>query len=67
MISYLADTGQLVGQLVPGLLDHWRTLLPEDTFDARMRRFRAHMNRDEMPIAWLAHEGDRAPALTATP
>ena len=25
-----------------------------------MHRFRAHMNRDVLPIAWLAHDGDRA-------
>lgn len=59
-ISYLADTSDLVGQLVPGLLRDWRALLPEDTAEARAERFRLHMNRDVLPVAWLAHEGARA-------
>lgn len=59
-ISYLADTADLVGQLVPGLLEHWRAVVPEDTAEARMQRFRAHMNRDVLPIAWLAHDGGQA-------
>ena len=59
-ISYLADVPELASQLIPGLLDHWRALVPEDTAEARRQRFQAHMNRDVMPIAWLAHEGDQA-------
>jgi len=59
-ISYLADVPELASQLIPGLLDHWRPLAPEDTAEARMQRFRAHMNRDLLPIAWLAHEEGHA-------
>lgn len=59
-ITYLADAAELVGQLVPGLLEHWRAVVPEDTAEARMQRFRAHMNRDVLPIAWLAHQGGQA-------
>jgi GNAT superfamily N-acetyltransferase len=59
-ISYLADVADLASQLIPGLLEHWRPLVPEDTAEARRQRFRAHMNRDVLPIAWLAHEGGRA-------
>jgi len=59
-ISYLADVPELASQLIPGLLDHWRALVPEDTAEARRQRFQAHMNRDVLPIAWLAHEGDQA-------
>jgi len=59
-ISYLADVPELAGQLIPGLLEHWRPIVPEDTAEARVQRFRAHMNREALPIAWLAHEGGQA-------
>jgi len=59
-ISYLADVAELASQLVPGLLEHWRPLAPEDTAEARMQRFRTHLNRDALPIAWLAHEDGQA-------
>jgi len=59
-ISYLADVPELAGQLIPGLLDHWRSVAPEDTAEARAQRFRAHMNRKVLPIAWLAHEAGQA-------
>jgi GNAT superfamily N-acetyltransferase len=59
-ISYLADTAELASQLIPGLLDHWRPLVPEDTAEARLQRFQAHLNRDTLPIAWLAHEAGQA-------
>lgn len=59
-ISYLADVPDLADQLIPGLLDHWRPVVPEDTAEARRQRFRAHMNRDALPIAWLAHEDGQA-------
>jgi GNAT superfamily N-acetyltransferase len=59
-ISYLSDVPDLASQLIPGLLDHWRAVAPEDTAEARAQRFRAHMNRDVLPIAWLAHDGGQA-------
>jgi GNAT superfamily N-acetyltransferase len=68
-ISYLADTFELAPQLIPGLLEHWRPLMPDDTAVARLQRFRLHLNRGALPIAWLAHEGERAlgtAALRAT-
>ena len=30
-------------------------MLGEKTPDARVKKLRAHMNRDELPIAWVAH------------
>ena len=59
-ISYLADTFDLATDLIPGLLDHWRPLVPGDTWEARAAKLRLHMNRDQLPIGWLAHEGSRA-------
>ena len=68
-ISYLADSVELGEQLIPGLLDHWRPLMPDDTRESRLQRLRLHLNRADLPIAWVAHEGGRAlgtAALRAT-
>jgi GNAT superfamily N-acetyltransferase len=65
VISYLADTFDLAEQLIPGLLQHWRFLMPDDTHEARGQRLRLHMNRGALPIAWLAHEGGRAMGTAA--
>ncbi len=59
-ISYLKDRPDLAAQLIPGLLNHWRYIFPEDTADARAARFRSHLNYDVLPIAWVAHDGDIA-------
>ncbi len=58
-ISYLADIPDASAALIPGLLDHWRYIAPEETVESRQARFKAHLNRDELPIAWVAHSGDR--------
>jgi len=59
-ISYLADRPELAAQLIPGLLEHWSYVFPHQTAVDRAAKFRAHQNHDELPIAWVAHEGDRA-------
>ena len=59
-ISYVADTLDLAVQLIPSLLDHWRPYVPEDTWASRVKKLQSHMNRNELPIAWLAHDGSRA-------
>jgi predicted N-acetyltransferase YhbS len=59
-ISYLADRPELAAQLIPGLLEHWSYVFPDHTFAERAAKFRAHLNHDALPIAWVAHEGDRA-------
>ena len=59
-ISYLKDRPELGAQLIPGLLEHWRYVFPEDTAQARSLRLQNHCNYDTLPIAWVAHEGDVA-------
>jgi len=59
-ISYLADRPELAAQLVPGLLEHWSYIFPHQTVADRTAKFNAHLNRDELPIAWIAHDGDVA-------
>ena len=68
-ISYLADQPALAEQLIPELLEHWKTVRPEDTAESRNAKFRAHLNRDTLPIAWVAHDGGKVlgtAALRAT-
>ena len=57
-ISYLADRPELASGLIPGLLEHWRPIVPEQTWASRQQVFQSHMNRDALPIAWVAHDGD---------
>ena len=64
-ISYLKDRPELGAQLIPGLLDHWRYVFPEDTAEARLARLRTHLNHDVLPIAWIAHEDDVALGMAA--
>jgi N-acetylglutamate synthase-like GNAT family acetyltransferase len=59
-ISYVKDRPDLVAQLIPGLIEHWRYVFPDDTVEARTKRLRTHENYDVLPIAWVAHEGDTA-------
>jgi predicted N-acetyltransferase YhbS len=49
-----------VAQLIPGLLQHWSYVFPDQTAADRAAKFRAHLNHDELPIAWVAHDGDTA-------
>jgi predicted N-acetyltransferase YhbS len=59
-ITYLADRPDLAAQLVPGLLEHWSYVFPHQTAAERAAKFKTHLNREELPIAWIAYEGDTA-------
>lgn len=56
-IDFLSDHPYFIDSLAPALLDYWRFALPEDTLEARKDRLRQHLNRKELPIAWVAHQG----------
>ena len=56
-ISFLADHPEYIATLAPWLRDHWHHMLPEDTLETRVGKFKAHMNYDQLPIAWVAHNG----------
>jgi GNAT superfamily N-acetyltransferase len=58
-ISYLADHPEFIETLVPWLLAHWQSILPQDTLEIRIAKFQAHLNRDTLPIAWVAHSGSQ--------
>jgi N-acetylglutamate synthase-like GNAT family acetyltransferase len=54
-ISYLIEHPEYIPQLAQWLFDQWGSMLGEKTPEARIRKLQAHMNRDELPIAWIAH------------
>jgi N-acetylglutamate synthase-like GNAT family acetyltransferase len=54
-IDYLADHPELIEPLAQERLAFYRELLPEYTLETHIARLRAHLNRDTVPIAWVAH------------
>lgn len=55
-IDMLADVPHAIDVLAPPLLEFWRFALPADTLEIRLDKLRSHMNRDTLPIAWVANE-----------
>lgn len=62
-IGYLADHPGFIPELAERLVAHWHLVVPELTFEARVRKLSAHLNRDMLPIAWVAFD---APLLYGT-
>ena len=54
-ISYLSDHPEYIPQLARWLFEQWRSILREDTLETRIEKLKAHLNRDKLPIAWVAH------------
>lgn len=54
-ISYLIEHPEYVQQLAQWLFEEWGPILGEENPEARIKKLRAHMNRDQLPIAWVAH------------
>jgi len=54
-IDLLIDYPQYITTLAPALLDHWRFALREDTLDIRTVKLHCHLNRQSLPLAWVAH------------
>ena len=54
-ISYLVEHPEYVPQLAQWLFDQWNFIRDEKTPEARIEELTVHMNRDELPIAWVAH------------
>jgi GNAT superfamily N-acetyltransferase len=64
-IAYLADRPDDIEIFAPSLVEHWRYVLPNDTLDIRRQKLRGHLNTNELPIAWVAHERGVALGLAA--
>jgi GNAT superfamily N-acetyltransferase len=54
-ISYLIDYPEYIPQLAQWLFEEWDAILGEKTPEVRIKKLNAHMNRDQLPIAWIAH------------
>ncbi|PYL72357.1 MAG: GNAT family N-acetyltransferase [Verrucomicrobia bacterium] len=54
-ISYLIEHPEYIPQLAQWLFEEWDLILGEKTPEARIKKLNAHMNRDKLPIAWVAH------------
>jgi N-acetylglutamate synthase-like GNAT family acetyltransferase len=54
-INYLVEHPEYVPQLAQWLFEEWGAILGERTLEARIKKLKAHMNRDKLPIAWVAH------------
>src|ERR1051325_1566525 len=54
-ISYLIDHPEHVRQLAQWQFEEWDSILGEKTLEPRIEKLKRHMNRDKLPIAWVAH------------
>src|SRR6059058_4374125 len=54
-ISYLIAHHEYVPQLAQWLFEQWDSILGEGTPEARIKKLKTHLNRDKLPIAWVAH------------
>lgn len=54
-ISYLIEHPEYIPQLAQWLFEQWDSILGEKTPEARIKKLKTHMNRDKLPIAWVAH------------
>ena len=54
-ISYLVEHPEYIPLLAQWLFEQWDAILGEKTPETRIKKLNAHMNRDQLPIAWVAH------------
>jgi len=54
-ISYLIEHPEYIPQLAQWLFQEWGSILRNETLEARIGKLMAHLNRDKLPIAWVAH------------
>ena len=54
-ISLLIDHPEFIPQLADWLFAEWGSILGEENPDARIKKLKTHLNRDELPVAWVAH------------
>jgi GNAT superfamily N-acetyltransferase len=54
-IGYLVDYPEYIPQLAEWLFQEWDVMLGEKTSEVRIRKLQAHLNREQLPVAWIAH------------
>lgn len=55
-IDYLADRPEFCDELAGWLHAEWGWFTPGSTLESRRQKVYAHLNRDELPLALVAHE-----------
>jgi GNAT superfamily N-acetyltransferase len=58
-ISYLVEHPEFIPELAQWLFEQWGSILAEKTVETRIQKLQAHMNRHELPIAWVAHANEQ--------
>ena len=54
-ISFLADRPECIPELAPWLHAEWGWFTPESVLSDRVAKLREHLNRDQLPLALVAH------------
>src|SRR6266550_3113686 len=54
-ISYLIEHPGYIPELAQWLFEQWDSILGEGNHEDRIKKLKAQMNRDKLPIAWVAH------------
>ena len=54
-ISHLADYPELIDTLAEWHHEEWGSMIPGATLEKRVEKLRTETNRDELPIALVAH------------
>ena len=54
-ISYLIKHPEYIPQLAEWLFKQWGSTLGEKAPQDRIKKLKTHMNRNKLPIAWVAH------------
>ena len=55
VIDYLSERPEFIATLAPEIAAHWSKSLPEESAACRTAKLEAHLNRDVLPVAWVAH------------
>jgi N-acetylglutamate synthase-like GNAT family acetyltransferase len=54
-ITYLIEHPEYIPQLAQWVFEQWGSIIGEKTPEKRIKNLQEHMNRDKLPIAWVAH------------
>ncbi len=58
-ISYLKDRPAFIPVLAPEIVNHWRPFLPELTLEGVTAKLESHLQKEKLPIAWVARARGR--------
>ncbi|MFM2485181.1 GNAT family N-acetyltransferase [Celerinatantimonas yamalensis] len=55
-IDYLEDVPKFIPLLAREMAEHWRSIIPGESYGPRYEKLISHQNRDQLSLAWVAHE-----------